>query len=92
MDNLIHSGMLKNIKVHKVKNDKIAMLHHLKVLRICQVPVYSLRGLRLLYRQQAELMEEVTCYKNQLAVYLDQAFPGRKEIFLSYVVPRSGTS
>ena len=53
--NPIQSGALKNINVRKVKNDKvdaykIAMLYRLKVLRKSQVPVDSLRGLRLLCR------------------------------------------
>lgn len=84
--NPIQSGALKNINVRKVKNDKvdaykIAMLYRLKVLRTSQVPVDSLRGLRLLCRQRAELMSDVTRYKNRLTAYLDQIFPGYDKVF-----------
>ncbi|MDE7244939.1 MAG: IS110 family transposase [Oscillospiraceae bacterium] len=72
--NPIQSGALKNINVRKVKNDKvdaykIAMLYRLKVLRTSQVPADSLRGLRLLCRQRAELTGDVTRYKNRLTAY-----------------------
>ena len=84
--NPIQSGALKNINVRKVKNDKvdaykIAMLYRLKVLRTSQVPVDSLRGLRLLCRQRMELMNDVTRYKNRLTAYLDQIFPGYDKVF-----------
>ena len=84
--NPIQSGALKNINVRKVKNDKvdaykIAMLYRLKVLRTSQVPVDSLRGLRLLCRQRSELMGDVTRYKNRLTAYLDQIFPGYDKVF-----------
>lgn len=84
--NPIQSGALKNINVRKVKNDKvdaykIAMLYRLKVLRKSQVPVDSLRGLRLLCRQRAELMNDVTSYKNRLTAYLDQIFPSYDKVF-----------
>ena len=84
--NPIQSGALKNINVRKVKNDKvdaykIAMLYRLKVLRTSQVPVDGLRGLRLLCRQRAELMNDVTRYKNRLTAYLDQIFPGYDKVF-----------
>lgn len=84
--NPIQSGALKNINVRKVKNDKvdaykIAMLYRLKVLRTSQVPVDSLRGLRLLCRQRTELMNDVTRYKNRLTAYLDQIFPGYDKVF-----------
>jgi len=84
--NPIQSGALKNINVRKVKNDKvdaykIAMLYRLKVLRTSQVPVDSLRGLRLLCRQRSELMGDVTRYKNRLTAYLDQVFPGYDKVF-----------
>ena len=84
--NPIQSGALKNINVRKVKNDKvdvykIAMLYRLKVLRTSQVLADSLRGLRLLCRQRADLMEDVTRYKNWLTAYLDQAFPGYDKVF-----------
>lgn len=84
--NPIQSGALKNINVRKVKNDKvdaykIAMLYRLKVLRTSQVPVDSLRGLRLLCRQRSELMSDVTRYKNRLTAYLDQVFPGYDKAF-----------
>ena len=84
--NPIQSGALKNINVRKVKNDKvdaykIAMLYRLKVLKSSQVPVDSLRGLRLLCRQRTELMNDVTRYKNRLTAYLDQIFPGYDKVF-----------
>lgn len=84
--NPIQSGALKNINVRKVKNDKvdaykIAILYRLKVLRTSQVPVDSLRGLRLLCRQRMELMNDVTRYKNRLTAYLDQIFPGYDKVF-----------
>lgn len=84
--NPIQSGALKNINVRKVKNDKvdaykIAMLYRLKVLRTSQVPSGSLRGLRLLCRQRAELMNDVTRYKNRLTALLDQIFPGYDKVF-----------
>lgn len=84
--NPIQSGALKNINVRKVKNDKvdaykIAMLYRLKVLRASQVPVGSLRGLRMLCRQRTELMNDVTRYKNRLTAYLDQIFPGYDKVF-----------
>ena len=84
--NPIQSGALKNINVRKVKNDKvdaykIAMLYRLKVLRASQVPLDSLRGLRLLCRQRTELMNDVTRYKNRLTAYLDQIFPGYDKVF-----------
>lgn len=84
--NPIQSGALKNINVRKVKNDKvdaykIAMLYRLKVLRTSQVPADSLRGLRLLCRQRADLMGDVTRYKNRLTAYLDQVFPGYDKVF-----------
>lgn len=84
--NPIQSGALKNINVRKVKNDKvdaykIAILYRLKVLRTSQVPANSLRGLRLLCRQRAELMGDVTRYKNRLTAYLDQVFPGYDKVF-----------
>ena len=61
MVNPIQSVALKNINVRKVKNDKvdaykIAMLYRLKVLPTSQVPVDSLRGLRLLCRQRSKLI------------------------------------
>jgi len=84
--NPIQSGALKNINVRKVKNDKvdaykIAMLYRLKVLRPSQVPVDTLRGMRLLCRQRMELMSDVTRYKNRLTAYLDQVFPGYDKVF-----------
>ena len=84
--NPIQSGALKNINVRKVKNDKvdaykIAMLYRLKVLRTSQIPADSLRGLRLLCRQRADLMGDVTRYKNRLTAYLDQVFPGYDKVF-----------
>ena len=84
--NPIQRGALKNINVRKVKNDKvdaykIAMLYRLKVLRTSQVPVDSLRGLRLLCRQRSELTGDVTRYKNRLTAYLDQVFPGYDKVF-----------
>lgn len=68
------------------------MLYRLKVLRTSRVPVDSLRGLRLLCRQRAELMEDVTRYKNRLTAYLDQVFRGAEKRFLTWEVPRPGPS
>lgn len=84
--NPIQSGTLKNINVRKVKNDKvdaykIAMLYRLKVLRTSQVSADTLRGIRLLCRQRAELMNDMTRYKNRLTALLDQIFPGYNKVF-----------
>ena len=57
------------------------MLYRLNVLRPSQVPLSSLRDLRLLCRQRTELMGDVTRYKNRLTAYLDQVFPGYDRVF-----------
>ncbi|MCI1966190.1 MAG: IS110 family transposase [Oscillospiraceae bacterium] len=84
--NPIQSGALRNIKVRKLKTDKVdayrlAMLYRIKVLRPSQVPMDALRGLRLLYRQRFELTHDITCFKNRLTALLDQIFPGYEKVF-----------
>ena len=84
--NPLQSSSMKNFEIRKRKTDKVdarrlAMLYQIRVLRTSQIPQDAIRGLRLLCRQRAELMTDITRYKNRLTALLDQIFPGYDKIF-----------
>ena len=84
--NPLQSSSMKNFEIRKRKTDrvdayKLAMLYRVQVLRSSQIPQDSLRGLRMLCRQRAELTSDITRYKNRLTALLDQIFPGYDKIF-----------
>ena len=84
--NPLQSSSMKNFEIRKRKTDKVdarrlAMLYRIRVLRTSQIPQDAIRGLRLLCRQRAELMTDITRYKNRLTALLDQIFPGYDKIF-----------
>ena len=84
--NPLQSHALRNVYVRKIKNDKVdakklALLYRTTVLRPSQVPQDVIRGLRLLCRQKAELLKDLTRYTNHLTALLDQIFPGYEHDF-----------
>ncbi len=84
--NPLQSHALRNINVRKMKNDRVdakrlALLYRTTVLRQSQIPQDAARGLRLLTRQRAELVKDLTRYRNQLTALLDQIFPGYDKVF-----------
>ncbi len=84
--NPLQSHALRNINVRKMKNDRVdakrlALLYRTTVLRQSQIPQDAARGLRLLTRQRAELVKDLTRYRNQLTALLDQIFPDYDKVF-----------
>lgn len=86
--NPIQSGILRNVNIRNVKNDKIdahriALLYRLKILHTSNQPNDVLTDIRELCRQRSELMSTHTSYTNRLIALLDQAFPG----YVNFSVP-----
>ena len=53
---------------------KLAMMYRTKTLRPSQIPQTATRALRQLCRHRAELLNDVSSYKNRLTALLDQPF------------------
>ena len=60
---------------------KLAMMYRTKTLRPSQIPQTATRALRQLCRHRAELLNDVSSYKNRLTALLDQTFPGYDKVF-----------
>ena len=57
------------------------MMYRTKTLRPSQIPQTATRALRQLCRHRAELLNDVSSYKNRLTALLDQTFPGYDKVF-----------
>lgn len=84
--NPLQSSSMKDFEIRKRKTDtvdafKLAMLYRTRTLRPSQIPQDSIRALRMLCRERAELLNDVTRFKNRLTAYLDQVFPGYSKVF-----------
>lgn len=84
----IQKEMVQNLseraaKVHSGTVDafKLAMMYRTKTLRPSQIPQTATRALRQLCRHRAELLNDVSSYKNRLTALLDQTFPGYDKVF-----------
>ena len=76
----------KDFSIRKRKTDrvdafKLAMMYRTKTLRPSQIPQTATRALRQLCRHRAELLNDVSSYKNRLTALLDQTFPGYDKVF-----------
>lgn len=76
--NPLQSNSMKDFSIRKRKTDrvdafKLAMMYRTKTLRPSQIPQTATRALRQLCRHRAELLNDVSSYKNRLTALLDQA-------------------
>lgn len=84
--NPIQSDSIKNIRVRKVKNDKvdarkIALLYRFEQLKTANIPDEDIDCLRSLCRHYYNLSEQLTSYKNRLIGIVDQVFLSFNEVF-----------
>lgn len=84
--NPLQSNSMKDFSIRKRKTDrvdafKLAMMYRTKALRPSQIPQTATRALRQLCRHRAELLNDVSSYKNRLTALLDQTFPGYDKVF-----------
>ena len=84
--NPLQSNSMKDFSIRKRKTDrvdafKLAMMYRTKTLRPSQIPQTATRALRQLCRHRAELLNDVSSYKNRLTALLDQTFPGYDKVF-----------
>lgn len=84
--NPLQSNSMKDFSIRKRKTDrvdafKLAMMYRTKTLRPFQIPQTATRALRQLCRHRAELLNDVSSYKNRLTALLDQTFPGYDTVF-----------
>ncbi|QIB27761.1 IS110 family transposase [Caloranaerobacter azorensis] len=78
--NPIQTNSIKNIKVRKVKNDKvdayrIAILYKLGEIKPTKPPKKEIHQLNILCRQYIKLVDDCTMYKNNLISLIDQVYP-----------------
>lgn len=84
--NPIQTNSIKNIKVRKVKNDKvdayrIAILYKLGEIKPTKPPKEEIHQLNILCRQYIKLVDDCTMYKNNLISLIDQVFPRYSSVF-----------
>ena len=84
--NPIQTDSIKNIRVRKVKNDKvdarrIALLYRFEQLRGTNIPAEDIDCLRSLCRHYYKLSDQVTAYKNRLLSIVDQLFLSFTDVF-----------
>ncbi|WHH59860.1 IS110 family transposase [Petroclostridium sp. X23] len=84
--NPIQSDSIKNIRVRKVKNDKvdakrIALLYRFGQLKTTNIPHEDIDCLRSLCRHYYKLSDQLTAYKNRLLGIVDQLFLSFTEVF-----------
>ena len=84
--NPIQSDSIKNIRVRKVKNDKvdarkIALLYRFEQLKTTNIPHEDVDCLRSLCRHYYKLSDQLTAYKNRLLGIVDQLFLSFTDVF-----------
>lgn len=84
--NPIQFDSIKNIRVRKVKNDKvdarrIALLYRFEQLKTTNIPDEDVDCLRSLCRHYYKLSDQLTAYKNRLLSIVDQIFLSFTEVF-----------
>lgn len=84
--NPIQSDSIKNIRVRKVKNDKvdarkIALLYRFEQLKTTHIPNEDIDCLRSLCRHYYKLSDQLTAYKNRLLGIVDQLFLSFTDVF-----------
>jgi transposase len=86
--NPIQTDSIKNIRVRKVKSDKVdakkvALLARLGEIQATNIPDEDILGLRSLIRQYYNLVDGRTAYKNRMTSVLDQIMLNYKDVFNS---------